>query len=132
MKIIRYILIPFILLIAISSCEDEVVKKPKNLIKEDKMIDIIVDAHLAEAAFNLRHSRDSLIMQSSSTNFYYSVLKDHNVADSIFEKSFVYYASYPKKFEKMYQDVMNKLNEMEQEFSGRKKEELELGMEHKK
>ena len=43
------------------------------------------------------------------------------------EKSFVYYASDTKKFEKMYREVVNRLSEMEQEYSGRKKEELELG-----
>jgi len=132
MKIIKYILLPVIFLIATISCEDEVVEKPKNLINEDKMIEIMVDAHLAEAAFNLRRNQDSLIMQSSSTNFYYSVLEDHQIPDSVFEKSFVYYASYPKNFEKMYQKVMNKLNEIEQQFSTRKKDKIDLGTEKKR
>jgi hypothetical protein len=39
----------------------------------------------------------------------------------------VYYASDTKKFEKMYREVVNRLSEIEQEYSGRKNEELELG-----
>lgn len=129
MKIKKHILSLIILLITFISCENPIVEKPENLIKKDKMIDILVDAHLAEAAFNMRHNQDSLVMKSSSTDFYYSVLKDHQIPDSVFEKSFVYYASFPKQFEKMYQDVMNRLNQMEQEFSGRKNDLLELGTE---
>ena len=132
MKIKKHILSLIILLVAFISCENPIVEKPENLIKKDKMIDIMVDAHLAEAAFNMRHNQDSLVMKSSSTDFYYSVLEDHQIPDSVFEKSFVYYASFPKQFEKMYQDVMNRLNQMEQEFSGRKNDLLELGTEKKR
>jgi hypothetical protein len=86
---------------------------------------MLVDIHLAEATYN--HMRyDSIIRNSSSVNFYSSVLAKYEVPDSVFEKSFVYYASNPKNFEKMYREVMNKLSEMEQGFSGRKNEILEF------
>lgn len=89
------------------------------------MIDMLVDIHLAEATFN--HMRyDSIIRNSSTVNFYYSVLQKYDVADSVFEKSFVYYASNPRNFEKMYREVMNKLSETEQGFSGRKNDVLEF------
>lgn len=92
------------------------------------MIEMLVDIHLAEAAFNTRRFRDSTVENSSSLNFYYSVLDKYQVADTVFENSFIYYASQPRKFEKMYRQAMNKLNEMDQEFSGRRlePEELEL------
>lgn len=89
------------------------------------MINMLVDIHLAEATFN--HMRyDSIIRNSSSVNFYYSILEKYEVADSVFEKSFVYYASNPRSFEKMYREVMNKLSETEQGFSGRKNDVLEF------
>ncbi|HKJ78260.1 MAG TPA: DUF4296 domain-containing protein, partial [Prolixibacteraceae bacterium] len=96
------------------------------------MIEMMVDIHLAEAAFQSRRVQDSLVENSSPTDFYFSVLNDYQVPDSVFVKSYVYYASMPKNFEKMYQDVMNKLNELEQQFSGRKVEELDLGVLKKK
>jgi predicted DNA-binding transcriptional regulator len=71
------------------------------------------------------------LSKSSSANFYYSVLDKYQVPDSVFEKSFIYYASQPKKFEKMYRQVMNQLNEMEQEFSGRSNDILELEQENR-
>lgn len=88
------------------------------------MIDMLVDVHLADAAF-IQMRNDSIVKKSTSTNFYYSVLEKYHVPDSVFEKSFVYYASNPKNFEKMYREVMNKLSVIEQQFSGRK-EELEF------
>ena len=111
--------------VAFFSCDKPYIKKPDHLVKEKKMIEMLVDIHLAEATFNqMRY--DSLIRNSTTENFYYSVLQKHGIADSVFEKSFVYYASDPKEFEKIYREVINKLNETEQNFSGRKQEELEF------
>lgn len=111
------------------SCSKPVVEKPEVLVQEDKMIEMLTDIHLAEATFNARRHRDSLVMKSSSADFYYSILEKHQVPDSVFEQSFVFYASQPRKFEKMYRQAMNKLNEMEQEYSGRKAEPQELELE---
>ena len=89
------------------------------------MIEMLVDIHLPETTYNRMRS-DTLVKNSSSANFYYSVLAKYEIADSVFEKSFVYYASSPKNFEKMYREVMNKLGETEQGFSGRKNDILEF------
>jgi len=90
------------------------------------MISMLVDIHLAESTFNSQAYRDSVIKSMSATDFYYSVLNKYNVSDSLFERSFIYYASEPKVFEKMYRKVTGRLTEMEQEFSGRKNELLEF------
>lgn len=92
------------------------------------MIDMLVDMHVAEA-IHTKFRYDTLMRNNSSANFYYSVLEKYGVADSVFEKSFVYYASVPKNFEKMYRKVLSQLGEMEQELSGRKKSKLDLGEE---
>ena len=121
----RNILILIILFWVFGSCDKLPVEKPENLIKEKEMIDMLVDIHIAEATY--RHLQyDSVIRNSSSSNFYYSILDKYQIPDTVFEKSFVFYASSPKQFEKMYQDVMNKLSQIEQEYSGRKNELLEF------
>jgi hypothetical protein len=125
MRIKRNFIIILISL-AFFSCSKPVVEEPEVLIQEEKMIDMLVDIHLAEATFNARRHRDSLVMKSNSANFYYSILDKYQVPDSVFEQSFVFYVSQPRKFEKMYRQAMNKLNEMEQEYSGRKAEPDEL------
>lgn len=93
---------------------------------------MLVDIHLAEATYNQLRYRDSLVERSSSVDFYYTILDKFQVQDSVFEKSFVFYASQPRKFEKMYRQAMNKLSEMEQEYSGRKVELQELELQKKK
>ncbi|WP_319229874.1 DUF4296 domain-containing protein [Draconibacterium orientale] len=118
-------LILIIAVFAFSACENEIMPKPEHLIKEKKMINMLVDVHLAEAAYN--HIRyDSAMINSRTENFYYSVLDKYEVTDSLFEQSLVYYESHPKNFEKMYRKVMSRLSELEQERSGRKEELLKF------
>lgn len=123
-------LILIIAVFAFTACENEIIPKPEHLIKEKQMINMLVDVHLADATYN--HFRyDSTMLNNTSENFYYSVLDKYEVPDSVFEKSLVYYASYPKDFEKMYRKVMSRLSELEQERSGRKEELLQFEEEEK-
>ena len=115
----------FLLVVVLSACDKPIVPKPEKLVREKQMIDMLVDIHLAEATYN-KFRYDSIMRDNSSVDFYYSVLAKYEVADSVFEQSYVYYASQPKNFEKMYRKVMSKLSEMEQSFSGRKEELLEF------
>ncbi len=117
-----------LLIIVISACDKLPVEKPENLLSEKQMIDMLVDIHIAEATY-IQMSHDSIIRNGSSSNFYYSILDKYQVPDSVFEKSFIFYASTPKQFEEMYKDVMSKLSEIEQEYSGRKNELLDIGEE---
>lgn len=123
MKKIQLIL--FLLVFVAVSCDEPVVPKPKHLVKESQMIDMLVDIHLAEATYN-KFRYDSIMRNNSSVNFYYSVLEKYHVPDSLFEQSLVYYASVPKNFDKMYRKVTSRLSQMEQEFSGRKQELLQF------
>lgn len=114
-----------VLLFAFYACDKEYVEKPARLIKEKQMIDMMVDMHLAEATFSqVRY--DSIWRNSSSANFYYSILKKYNVPDTLFEKSYIYYASNPRNFETMYRKVVNKLTEIELNNSGKKKDKLNV------
>ena len=89
------------------------------------MIDMLIDMHLAEATFN--HFRyDSTFKNTSSSEFYYSILNKYQVPDTVFENSLIYYASNPKNFEKMYRKVLDKLGEIEQDYSGRPEDPLEF------
>lgn len=92
------------------------------------MIDMLVDIHIADATYaQMRY--DSVFRNTPSSNFYYSILEKYQVPDSVFEKSLIYYASTPKHFEAMYRKVMTQLSEIEQEYSGRKNELLDLAPE---
>lgn len=119
----------FVLVFVVVACDKPIIPKPDHLIQKDQMIDMLVDMHLAEAT-HTKFRYDSIMKNNTSANFYYSVLNKYEVTDSLFEKSFIYYASNPKDFEKMYRKVVSKLSEKEQELSGRKQNILDLGDEN--
>ena len=101
------------------SCRDKGFPKPENLVSEKEMVNILYDIHLGEAWSN--HYRiDNKSKKITSKDLYFSVLKKHKVADSIFEQSVVFYSSMPKKYEKIYQQVIDRLNMLEQETNKQK------------
>lgn len=122
----KIVLILISALIWFVACDDPIISKPEHLIKQDQMIDMLVDIHKAEAMYN-KFRNDTSRTYLSSSDFYFSVLAKYDVSDSVFEKSFMYYASEPKNFEKMYRKVMSQLSEKEQELSGKKNQELDFG-----
>jgi hypothetical protein len=122
----RNIIISIILVLFIAACNKDVYEKPKKLIKEKIMIDMMVDIHLAEATYFNQAYNDTAVKKFTSSDFYYSVLHKYNVSDSLFESSFVYYASHPKIFEKMYRQVTNHLTEIEDENTNKQDDLLEF------
>jgi hypothetical protein len=129
---VRHIIFWGVIVIMLTSCSETPVKKPEKLLQENRMVEMLIDIHLAEAAFNVRRHRDSLVERSSSADFYYSILQKHSVQDTVFEQSLVFYASQPRKFEKMYRQVMNQLSEMDQEYSGRNDNMQELELQNRR
>lgn len=125
--VIKYLLLLVPLMMAFHSCDEPVVDKPKNLVSRDQMINILTDIHLAEAIYQTRRFSSDRIMQLTDNDFYYSVLKKHNVPDSTFELSLIYYTSMPKEYEKIYSRVLNKLNEMEQKFENKEMQPVDIG-----
>ncbi len=114
----KYKNIVFLLLVvAFFSCDKEAYKKPKNLISEKKMVNIMVDLHIAEATYRkFRYTKDNWISKVSSASFYHSILDKYKVSQSNFEESYLYYVSRPKKYEKIYSAVTDRLNAKEEEY----------------
>lgn len=115
-----------ILVLFITSCEEETSDKPPHLISRDKMVGILVDIHLSDAAFQVRRYSSEQMKKYNESDIYYSVLRKHHVADSVFEKSLIYYSGKPKEYEKIYTRVINRLTEMEQEESKKKEKPVNL------
>lgn len=97
------------------ACLEKSFPKPDHLISRDQMIDMLTDIHLAEGIYETSRYTDKDINKFDENDFYYSVLHKYEVADSVFEKSLIYYSGRPKDFEKIYTRVVNRLNEMAEE-----------------
>jgi len=113
--------------ISLSACHEPVVEKPKKLVPRDRIVDMLTDMHIAESVFQNRRYSSEQVFQFTEADFYYSILKKYNVADTTFEKSLIYYSSHPKEFEKIYSRVLNKLNEMEQEQLQKQQQPVDIG-----
>lgn len=124
----RLIGIFVVLAVFMAACDKPVIEKPKKLIPRDKMIDIITDMHYAEALYQNRRYSSDQFSRFTEADFYYSILKKYNYADSVFEKSLIYYSSTPKEYEKIYSRVLNKLSEMEQAQLEEQQKPVDIGL----
>ncbi len=127
MLVKNYIVFLIAVTLMVAACEEPVVKKPRKLIPRDKMVEMLTDIHIAESVFQNRRYSGEQILKFTEADFYYSILKKYNVADSVFEQSLIYYASLPIEYEKIYSRVLDKLNEMEQEQLKKQQEPVDIG-----
>ena len=120
----KYILLFIIISFVTSSCKDEVIAKPKNLIERNKMVDIIYDLSILEAA---KSQTSGVQNYPRATKF----IKDKYKIDSVtFAQSTQYYASDMKAYKKMYDEVKERLNTKNTKLNGGKiiKETTEDGV----
>ncbi len=123
MKKILLIAVAFLIVV---SCQKSSVKKPDNLIPEEKMVDIIFDLSLLEAVKSQSYNAKGDKMNINPNAFIFSKYK----VDSIqFAKSDQYYASDVSNYKKIYEQVNERIKKKIEE-DGRnpilKKQEGEL------
>lgn len=104
-------------------------EKPEDLIPEEKMVQVLVDVHLLEAALSIRtpqatHTRGPITMEhfqdTSLPNFsadpntkdplpLYDIFKKHGVTKKQYESSMKWYCSEPDKLSLLYDEVITEL-----------------------
>ncbi|SMC81518.1 DUF4296 domain-containing protein [Moheibacter sediminis] len=87
------------------SCS-HIVEKPKNLVSEEKMTEILIDIYL--------HQQSSYLAEIGSKPLDYAkinahLLKQHSVKIQDFEKSYEYYVLNPDIYEPMLVEIRNRL-----------------------
>jgi len=99
------------------SCAEELIKKPDNLIAEDKMVSILKEMAIVNAAkgTNLGKLRDNGI---EPTNF---VFEKFEIDSAQFVDSNRYYASKPLLYETMYKKVESDLEDQRLKLEAEKK-----------
>ncbi len=91
----------------LGSCGDR--NKPKGLLSEDQMVQIMVDIHMAEGlSSSLPVSYDS--SRKLYPMFEHRVFEKHQVEDSVYRKSLQHYLRDAKKMEELYGRVVDSLN----------------------
>lgn len=82
---------------------------PKGILGSEKMVDILIDIHLAEAGVqDMRLDRDSATVFFAAQEKY--IFKKHNVTDSDFLRSYNFYIEHPAQLEDIYSAVIDTLS----------------------
>jgi hypothetical protein len=97
------------LFLLFTSCTESP-KPPPGTLDKDRMINILIDIHIAEA----KASGASLRSQDSSTVYYKvlegDVFKKHGVDSTIYYNSYRYYMQHIKEMDQIYAAVVDSLS----------------------
>lgn len=101
----KHLFLLVVAMLMLSSCAEELVEKPDNLIPEDKMVAVIKEMAIVNAAkaTNLSKLRENGV---DPTSF---IFKKFEIDSAQFVDSDRYYASKPLRYENMYKKVESDL-----------------------
>ena len=89
----------------------------KNLIPEKELVSILTDIHIADGLLNLPRI-DSWVFSLDSISTYYQVIEKHGYSKETMDKTMKYYfINNPRKLNKIYDQVLGILSEMESKFA---------------
>jgi len=113
MKKVVYIL----LLILANSCAEKLLEKPNNLISKEKMIEILNDLAILNAA----KTTNMAILRNHEIEPMQYIYDKYDIDSVQFVESDRYYASLPEQHEEIYIAVEEKLSKEEERLSDEKK-----------
>lgn len=90
---------------------------PENVIPKEKMIEILVDIHLADGMFTNNNVR-TFYATKDSANYYEMIFINHGFTRENFDTSVYYYSHNINEYNKIYIEVLNKLSERETNVKG--------------
>jgi len=94
-----------VLIITLLSCNDTLLEKPDNLIPEDKMVEILKDLAIVNAA----KSTNVAVLHENNIEPMTYIFEKYGIDSLQFVESDRYYASIPPEYEKIYKKVEAKL-----------------------
>lgn len=93
-----------------SSCGKDKEIKGKEFIKREVMVDVLVDIHLMDGVTNDRKFHRKY--ETDSIDLLSPILDKHQVSRVMFDTTMAEYLNYPELLDKVYNDVLIKLNVM--------------------
>lgn len=106
----RFALYLTLSVILLSSCEEKK-STPPNVLGEEEMVNIMMDMHLVETAYNLKLTENDSAYQSQFAAIFIS----HNTTKAVYDSSLYYYATQTDRMDKIYDQMLEKLYELETE-----------------
>ena len=97
-----------LVLLGLSCCNRDKVRKPEVFLKEQQMIDVMTDAYLIEAKLNLMKSEGTDVSQLQE-DYYDQLFEHYGITDSLFEQNMYYYTYHPDVLERVMDSVNKRL-----------------------
>ncbi len=92
------------------SCTSRTIyKKPKNLIEREQMIDLWTDIYIAKGARSVKTKT-----LRKNIDYIPLILKKYNIDSSSFSESNIYYTSKIDDYEKMFEEVQERLKALKE------------------
>ena len=106
-----------ILLMISVSCGEKVIEKPENLIPKEKMVEMLYDLALINAA----KGTNPKILEEHNVEPTAFLFEKHEVDSLQFVRSDVYYASIPIEYEAIYEKVVSRLEDNKKAIEAQRK-----------
>ena len=84
----------------------------KGILSEKQITPVLVELHLADA-INAQQFTSEVNRNNFKEDLYLSILKKFKLDRKDFEASILYYGKHPDLYKPVYDEVLNRLNEME-------------------
>ncbi len=111
----RHIIFCFITVFIACNSKEREAAVPANVLPREKMIEIMVEVNITEAALNLNYLNDSKVRD---TKEYEDVFKRKKVSKEQYDESLKYYTEHPDDLIQMYDEVLNELSRMQAKVAG--------------
>jgi hypothetical protein len=85
---------------------------PKGILTDKEIIPVLLELHLAEAIYTQRYALE-ITRENYQEDLYLTILKKYKLDQKVFEASVLYYGKHPDKYKPIYDEILNRLNEME-------------------
>lgn len=95
----------FFVFILLTSCSEKLLEKPDNLISKDKMVEVLKDLAIVNAA----KSTNVTVLRDNNIEPMAYIFEKHGIDSVQFVESDKYYASLPVEYERIYKEVEAKL-----------------------
>src|SRR5688500_10614741 len=107
----KWLLCIFLTVFLLSCSGDKI---PEEILPRDKMIDVMIDIHLAEAAISTQQIYGENANQKAA-DYYDRVFRQHGIRKEEFRKSFDWYTAHPEIFKEVYDELIVKMSSQEPE-----------------
>ncbi len=116
----KHMLYCFVMLLMVFSCQSiDEASKPKTVIEEDRMVEILTDIAIIKAA----KSSNRKVFQEEKINPEAYILKKHGVDSIVFTENHIWYSGQIEKYKEIFTRVKSNLDKSKADYEKLKKEE---------